>query len=345
MTRWMLGLAALSLTGAATAAEWQYVAMNGVAATSIAIEPAQSRLLVGTLEGFWVGDIDSGVWSSRDEPGMIGRQVWALAGHPDHDLRVVTGRENAFFKGYLEVSEDLGTSNNVAYSSPAGRIMGLVRHPSQADVMFACTWSDIVDGEVIRSTNGGVSWTGLTGTIHHQMTDVDVGPTGTVFVSGSSLMTRSLDGGATWHQTADGLPPAYGVYTVAAHPTDALQLLACNDLGLYRSADGGDSWVLARDGACRAIAWGWSCGVGDDDRLVAVVEWDGRVLLSADGGTTWGDTSAPEDPVDLVFSVANESLYVATAALGVWRSAVCPSTIFADGFESGDVSAWTEPGP
>jgi len=332
-------LAAMTMSGVATADDWQYAALTGVGTTSISSEPAQRRILVGTYEGYWFADLETGIWSNRTVPGSLGRQVWVVVGHPEHSDRVVTGRENAWFKGYIEVTDELATDGEVPYTSASGMFTGLARHPAEPDTMYACTWSDINFAEVVLSSDGGLTWGLLSGTLHYQMTDVAIASSGIVYVSGSALVTRSTDGGATWEEAAVGLPPAYGIYTVSAHPTKEGPVLACNDLGLYRSDDSAVSWIQISDDSCRAIARGWPCG-GDVDRSqIAIATWDGRVLLSDDSGTTWLDLGGPQGPVDLAFSSTDSSLYVTTENSGVWWMRVC-SQLFADGFESGDTSAW-----
>jgi hypothetical protein len=327
------------------AADWQLHAMDGERSTCIAVDEAHGRVLVGTTEGYWFGEAATGAWESRIMAGWIGREVGSIIGHPTHDERVVTGRVNAFFKGYIELTDSLAIQGTVIHESNGGKVNGLAGTPGHADRIYACTWSDVVDGEALRSDDGGATWHLLGNALHHAMTSVSVGADGTVFVSGDGLVTRSSDLGATWATAATGLPPTEGVYAVAASPAVAGRLLACNDSGLWRSTDSGDGWTQIDARSCRAISWGWSCvSGGPDHELAAVVTWTDRVLLSTDGGVSFSDITsdlAPAVPVDASFSSRDEALYAATLDDGVWSTRMCAPVLFADGFESGTTSRWS----
>jgi hypothetical protein len=41
---------------------------------------------------------------------------------------------------------------------------------------FACTWSDVVPGELLRSVDAGESWTPIIGHGFYAMTDLERGP-------------------------------------------------------------------------------------------------------------------------------------------------------------------------
>lgn len=316
-------------SGPSKAAEWEYLSMDGIYATCVEADPVHGRLLVGTYEGFHYMDMLTGAWEERDEEGWIGREVHSIAWHETVDERIITGRENAFFKGYLELSEDLGLTSDVTYMSEAGGFTGIKRDGADIDRYYACSWHDINDGDIVRSLDGGQTWTLLAGTIHHAMTSIDVGPEGTVYVGGSSRVTRSTDGGDTWEGAWNGLPPEYGIYCLAANQEEPGVLMASNDVGLYRSADGGDSWAQNETHSCRNIDWGWSWAIVPEERtgrgfLVALVTWDDRLLVSTDGGTHWQDETgnlAPAVPIDVVFSSFDDNLYVVTANSGVFRTA------------------------
>jgi hypothetical protein len=323
-----LGALLLLLAWSAGAADWTYQSMDGIVTTCINSDPIHGRVFVGTLEGFHYQNIASGQWISRDWVGWIGREVHAITWHETLDQRVITGRVNAFFKGYIELSDDLGVSEQIVYTSSAGTVNGMARDPVDTDRYYACTWPDVVPGELVRSLDGGESWTPLSGIIHFAMTSIGVGADGTVFVGGDQRVTRSRDGGDSWEPASTGLPPGYGIYCVAPNPEIADHVLASNDLGLYETFDGGDSWEMISSASCSNIQWGWSWAIvpgSDGGQLVGATTWDNRVLVSQNCGVDWSDESgnlATMVPVDLTFSEFDETLYVNTANHGVWSTPV-----------------------
>lgn len=309
------------------AAEWTYESMQGVTTTCIESDPIHGRILVGTIEGFHYLDIPTGQWTSRDWVGWIGRTVRSIGWHPNHDQRVITGRVNAFFKGYIEISHDLGVSEEVAYSSNGGSVTGLARDATDPDLFYACTWSDVAPGEITRSRDGGLHWTLLAGTIQYALTSIAVDVAGTVYVGGSDRVTRSLDQGDTWEPAWNGLPENYGIYCLEVNPEMPGHLLASNDLGLYASSDGADSWTMILPVSCRNIAWSPGlCGVPDQrtEGPIALATWDDRVLVSTNSGIDWDDESGdlPQGAVDLTFSTYDSQLYAATANRGTFRTRI-----------------------
>ena len=136
----------------AQAYEWEYLGLKGVATTCIEADPYHERILVGTLEGFHYYDTTTGVWTERDDEGSIGRRVCAIQWLPSFEMRLITGRENAFFKGYLELTDDLGLTHHVVHMSEGGRFVDL---DHDGVFVYACSISDITPGELLRSPDSG----------------------------------------------------------------------------------------------------------------------------------------------------------------------------------------------
>ncbi len=314
-------IAVLLLAAAAPAADWEYVGMDGINATCITADLDHDRILVGTLEGFWYLDLGTGQWTERDAEGWIGRTVWAIDHHDTLDQRVITGRENAWFKGYMEYSEDLGATEVFAYESDGGRVTDLLHDGS---AYWACTWSDIVDGEFLRSVDGGVTWAPVPGHGFHAMTSLTFDLGGELALAGDAGVKRSYDHGVTWEDMTGDLPPGYGVYDVlGVYPGgDALpwtSLLASIDLGLYYSYAVGH-WEQILDTSCRDLVriprFTWLVGDG-----ICAVTWDGRVMLTLSSYSVWDDVTAdlPGTPLAAAYVPGEHGIYVLTAAHGLWR--------------------------
>ena len=309
----------------ATLGPWQTLGGISTGSTCLALDEATNTLLVGSVTGFLYYDIDDSVWTNREEPGWIGREVWSILAHPAVQGRILTGRENAFFKGYLELSPDWGLTHQVVWNSQGGGFKDLQADPFQPDTMFACGWQDITPGDLLRSVDGGLTWQSLPNHIQYTMTEIAVDPQvpGRLYVSGDERVTRSSDWGTTWAQVASGLPAALGVYCVAVSPHDSLVLLCSNDNGIYRSDDGAASWTLVDSHDCKHFAF----NPGVPGMAAAITFSPYKLLVSWDWGLTWIDrTDAPTAlaVVDLTFHPAGDRLYVTTDENGVFVRAVTP---------------------
>jgi hypothetical protein len=324
---------------------WEYLSMQGIHATCIEVDPTQPRVFVGTYEGFHYLDQETGTWTEWDEEGWIGRSVYAIGLHPEFPERVITGRMNAWFKGYLEISEDLGATSWITYDSDGGWVTGLLYGSSK---YYACTWSDISPGEFLRSGDGGETWELLLGHGHYTMTSLDE-DNGLLYLSGDAGVVRSWDEGETWESISGDLPPGYGVYDVhCAFPGgDAFPehcLFASLDTGVYRSFSSGN-WEPVLDHACReliSIPRG-SSWLSPSDFLVAVT-FSGQVFLSGNLGESWDDFTMdlPGQAIDASWSSLDQSLYVATASQGTFRLSglITPSP---DPAASITLQAWPNP--
>jgi hypothetical protein len=325
----LLVLVALPLLNGPRAAQWEYLSMAGVRSTCIRADPDNERIFVGTYEGFHYMDIPTGAWTERDEEGCIGRQVLSIAGSWAHPLRVITGRENAFFKGYVELSDDLGENGQTVYSSNGGRVVGIDFLPwgPPEDHYYACTLPDVVRGEFARSMDGGATWTLMPPTHHYAMTAVEADPvSGAIYLAGDQRVTRSYDEGQTWVPAWDGLPPGQVVRCLAAYPGGELvieeHMFAGSDSGLYEAMLlYGEPWRSILAEGCRRVAMvPWFHEIGHWYRP-AVVTTDGRVLVEQGGD--WIDETgnlAGLQPIDLDYCWVGRMLYVVTANAGVFRA-------------------------
>jgi|GEM_PF-1813851 len=332
MTRSQLhiSLMLLLLTGIAlsphvsSAYEWEYLGMDGFPTTCITIDRHHDRMFVGTHEGFHYQDLLTEEWVDRDENGSIGRQVHAIQWIYNDDQRVITGRENAFFKGYLEVSEDLGGTSEVVLMSEGGRFVSMV---AEGSTIFACSWSDITPGECLISADRGDTWTPSTGHGHTAMTCIDTGPYG-LYVSGDAGVTMSQDLGTDWVNISATLPGAATARCVLAdHPGgDAISphVMVGTDQGLYVSYyEFGEVWEQLLATPVKKITSIWTPApwpLGVVTRYVVITD-DGRVLFSPDWGGQWVDETGdlPGTPVDVAFYPGDKGAYVCTANDGVYR--------------------------
>jgi photosystem II stability/assembly factor-like uncharacterized protein len=158
------------------------------------------------------------------------------------------------------------TSPANANSNVSGRITGVAVDPTDANVIYIAT----AGGGVWKTTNGGTNWIPLTDTqrslsmgaiaVARSNPQVIYAGTGEANNSGDSNagvgILRSLDGGSTW-TLSTGPANAFSrlaTAQISVDPTNpniayaamndfAFNGLCCSNTGVYKTIDGGLTWV------------------------------------------------------------------------------------------------------
>ncbi len=121
-----------------------------------------------------------------------------------------------------------------------------------ADTVIAATGSSAVGAlfQVFRTTNGGTSWTNVTGSLPNRYpTDISFDPNTSLFAYitysgyGASHVFKTTDAGQTWTDITANLPDI-PTQCVIVDPLLPSHIYVGTDLGVYRSTDGGASWVV-----------------------------------------------------------------------------------------------------
>ncbi|CAH0999583.1 hypothetical protein LEM8419_00883 [Neolewinella maritima] len=208
------------------------------------------------------------------------QSIGALALAPSDPKVVYAGTGEAWVRNSVSVgtgvyrSSDGGRRWQSVGLDSTERISGIVVHPENPDVAYVAAmgplWSDGTQRGVFKTTDGGASWTKVlyldqsTGaasiSLDPQQPDV-------LFVAmwshrrtpysfdsgykGTSGLYRTQDGGANWDKLTEGLPQeTLGRIGVAVAPSNSEVVYATIETGtketkgMYRSADGGDTWKL-----------------------------------------------------------------------------------------------------
>ncbi|MBN1351417.1 T9SS type A sorting domain-containing protein [candidate division KSB1 bacterium] len=131
-------------------------------------------------------------------------------------------------------------------------IQKLVINPQNTSVIYAAT----TEG-TYKSTDAGASWHKIHDVIMAMDLVINPHDTGTVFVSCGNFgsdglgIYRTKDGGASWMKLANGLPTRWTGKTLLAICDDYPDMIYAdvaninNTLGLYLSADAGETWQVA----------------------------------------------------------------------------------------------------
>lgn len=200
------------------------------------------------------------------------------------------------------------TTDGATWTPMAGSGSGL------ASVAFASPTTAVaggVNGVLMRSTNGGVSWSAVSSPNTSQVNAIAFGASGSGIAGAEDGILRTTDAGATWSWTNvttsvnGGTQP--GITSVAY--ADANTAVAVANTGrIYRSTDGGTTWSLI---ATPTAPWR---GVAAASASVLVVVGDnGRIARSVDAGLHWTDITQfmmTETLTSLVFASATNGVAV-----------------------------------
>ncbi|MBW3662370.1 MAG: exo-alpha-sialidase [Actinobacteria bacterium] len=258
------------------------------------------RVLVGTAKGAFVLTADGtrDRWQV-DGPHFGGWELYHLKGSPVDAGRIYAAQATSWFGQVIQRSDDGGAvweavGNDFSYATVPGthqwydgtphpwefaRVWHLEPSLTDPDTVFA----GVEDAALFRSSDGGGTWTELSGLREH----------GT---------------GSKWQPGAGGLC----LHTIVQHPTDPDRMLvAISAAGCFRTDDGGQTWHAANTGLSSDEIPDPEDDVGHCVHKVALhpdrpevlfmqKHWD--VMRSDDFGGSWREISG-DLPTDFGFAI------------------------------------------
>jgi photosystem II stability/assembly factor-like uncharacterized protein len=286
---------------------------------AIAVAPSNHNVIyVGTGEAAPRGDMTygDGVYKSTDGGktwSHIGladsRQIGALIVDPnDPDIVLVAAFGHAFGpnaeRGVFRTTDGGKSWTKVLYKDEHTGAIDVSFDPHDSKIVYAALWqarrqpwnfsSGGPGSGLYRSTDGGLTWTqlsgnglpaGILGRIHVSVSAADSRRVYAMIEAKEGGLFRSDDGGVHWQRVNDDgrlSQRAWYFSTILADPKDVDTVYAENT-GLFRSTDGGKTFELlpARHGDHHGI---W-IDPTDPDRLIEAS--DGGASISFDKGKTW----------------------------------------------------------
>jgi photosystem II stability/assembly factor-like uncharacterized protein len=204
------------------------------AAFGLAFSPGGEEAVCAAPSGVFRRD-DAG-WQPALAPGAA-LPARALIAAPDGRFYLI-GRSGLF------VSQDGGRSFAAVAGVP-GEMSSVVAIGESGDHLAA-----VIDGEAMISHDAGRSWGGSglgTAGAPVDLVTGDAARPQRVWAAAGDRIALSDDGGAGWRSIGRPLPEAGTKIRGIVASADATILLVASHRGIYRSADGGETWILKED--------------------------------------------------------------------------------------------------
>ncbi|MDT7605152.1 MAG: hypothetical protein QOF61_3149, partial [Acidobacteriota bacterium] len=181
-----------------------------------------------------------------------------------------------------------------------------------------------------KSADAGGTWAASSnGIADAGITSLTVDPTNssTLYAAGSVVL-KSTDGGASWSATPPLLFSPNNVATprsITVDPTAPATLYAATTLGLYKSTDGGNSWVESDNGFSGSAISNYYVLVDPSSPATLYAGTLRGIYKSTNGGSSWvaannGLTFSPPTVYRLAFDPTNSGTIYAATARGVFKS-------------------------
>lgn len=251
-------------------------------------------ILVDSTGDVYMGTEGTGVFKSRD-----GGKTWAMK---DDGIAVNIGTSGI-------------TAHQLIDTHTSGTLYMTDQHSLYKTTDGGDHWADIGAGSV-----GGPDTVA-----------VDPQQAETVYAGTGNRVMKSIDGGATWSGSSNGLHTD-AVWTLAVARTDSKVVFAGGfSTGLFKSSDGGATWSEADRGM--PVAFGIGCVAVDPTTAQTVYACPGNagIYKSTDGGDTWskaGDLPNfafqilkidPNDADVIYAAIPDLGVYVSTDAGATWN--------------------------
>ena len=270
---------------------------------AVAVDPkAPSTVYLGTVRLYVGGGRTPQLFKSQDGgrtwrpsgAGLGGASIGEIAIDPLNPAVLYAGTtSDAVTYGSRGVfkSTDGGRRWRLA-SRGLGRdveVEDLAINPVRTSTVYVATW----DG-VFRTTNGGGRWKPVSeGFGDVQVTDLAIDPRtpSTLYAVGGnvdddiSAVFKSTDAGETWRSITPRVDTNFGA--VAVHPSIQHVVFVASGRGVFRSADGGRSWIAPSASVGLGDASVWALAVHPHLPTLYVGTKFRGAFKSVDSGRTW----------------------------------------------------------
>ncbi len=241
--------------------------------------------------------------------------IYAVAIDPKNKCVLYSLAGNKLYK-----SLDCGRTWDTPYNhqNPGVVLTDLVIDFSNTSVLY------VVDGagEIIKSTNGGVSWDTIFRERNGSLfSDIIMDPANSKIIYATTLSNgiyKTIDGGVTWSSLNEGLSHYSGSLTYRKLIIDRATpgaLILVSQFGILRSSDGGSTWsplgLLPAPGTITL----YSAAVNPKNSQEIYYTTATTLVKTTDGGNTWSSRALPFSriPNTMAINPANSNIiYIGT---------------------------------
>lgn len=277
--------------------------------------------------GVWKTEDAGSSWENISD-GFFGGSIGSIAVSSSNPNVIYVGGGEVTVRGNVShgngvwKSLDGGKSWRQMGLEDSRRIPRIRIHPTNPDIVYAAVLGHLFGANqergVFKSTDGGNSWKrvlfvneevgAVDLVIDPQSSNVLFATTWKIKRTPFSLESggegsgiwKSIDGGETWNEITrnDGLPRGtVGICGVAVSPVDSNRVWAmveAKEGGLFRSDNGGESWVRINDERkLRQRAWYYTRVYAGPENVDEVYVLNVRFWRSGDAGKSFDSISTP----------------------------------------------------
>jgi photosystem II stability/assembly factor-like uncharacterized protein len=257
----------------------------GYGLEGLTVDPTDSSVVyLNSLLGGGFVTRDSGATWSPLTAGLASASPKDITFAPQDPNIVYSGSNGQFGPGGVFQSTDGGRTWARTSLGPSGiYVWTLGADPNDTNTLYAGTKGR----GLFKTTDGGISWTA----INNGLTDrnptavvVDPNDSNTVYVGTADTgMFKSSDGGNHWSRA--GLAGEW-ITSLCLDPQNSQVLYAGGSPGLWKSLDGGQTWLNLSRNLNVSRARGILIDPTDSNTLYVGTE-GGGVFMSSDGGASW----------------------------------------------------------
>jgi photosystem II stability/assembly factor-like uncharacterized protein len=290
-----------------------FIAPNGFL-SAFATHPRFPRTLYAAVDQGVYKSTDGGASWKRTGPGLEGSVATLLvpSGQPN---AVYAGTSEGLFRSldggatWSRLSQGLPGSALISQLVASGKTLVAAVSPSEKR------------GGIFRSSDGGNSWAfSSSGLSSLNVSVVDFGEPGTIWIVADSLLFRSTDQGLTWSRVRPDRATLFSITAMAVDPTDRDNVFVLYfDGAVWRSHDAGRTWATVGNAGLHVSelvinpqtpSTLYAAGVGGVVGL-------GGIVKSTDSGATW--TLLPAETAtyyDVDIAPSSPSTLYAAATVG-----------------------------